>query len=106
MGLFKKNCMLYSNPGIDASAPDPKSFLIIEALQVGKHVVLNIKYPNCNNYEGNKILVFVNTTIEIIKSMKEIDPHFSKDLMSPFARFAPTDLGKIAAVIFAKQINF
>lgn len=106
MGMIKKSCMLYSDSNISASAPDPKSFVIRDALQVGKHVIVSIYYPDCDNFEGNKILVFVNTTIKVIKDMKEIDPHFSKDLMSPFARFAPTEVGKVVAVLFAQQLNF
>lgn len=114
MGLFKKTCRMFQTSGMihqtDSipDAPNPLCFIIEMIEQVGEHVVALIHYPNCNNYEGKKILLFLNTSLELIKSLKEIDPHFRRfsasDTVSPFARFEPTLTGWKAAIITAKAI--
>lgn len=82
-----------SNPN-----PIPYYFEIVELIQVGKHVVALIKYPNCTTYGGKKLSIYRNITIEKIKEMKSLDPHFlESDELTPFARFEPTDEGAIAA---------
>lgn len=45
-----------------------------------------MKYKNCTNFEGIKILVFKGQYVERIV----MDPHFSDDEESPIARFKPT----------------
>ena len=62
-----------------------------------------VKYPDCNNYESNKILVFNHPGKPIdFKGLLELDPHFcdSKKHLSPFARFEPTEKGWGAACAF------
>lgn len=105
MGMFRKNCCLYStNTTIEATAPNPREFSILESFQVGTTVVTWIKYPNCTNYEGNKVVVFKNTTIKNLERRKEIDPHFSSEVNSPFARFEPTLNGLKAAITLAELL--
>lgn len=77
--------------------PNPKIFKIIDLIQEGPFVCAEIQYPNCTNYEGTKIIVFKDTTIEEVESMTIIDPHFLKD-NKVFARFEPTAEGKLAAI--------
>jgi len=83
--------------------PDPSNYKIIDSIQFENALVVSIKYPNCTNYEGNKILVYLNTTLEELKAQKHIDPHFfeSKKFKAPFARFEPTMLGWEAALRLA-----
>ena len=75
--------------------PDPKNYQIIKHSQYNNHVLLWIKYPDCNNYEGNKILLFKDCSLHKLQKQKVIDPHFSenKKYHSPFARFEPTEKG-------------
>lgn len=71
--------------------PDPKNYRIVEHKQIGEFLVIKIKYLDCINYEGNKVLVF-KTTLKKLKAQKYIDPHFcdNNDFISPIARFSPT----------------
>jgi len=75
--------------------PDPSNFIINNKVEFGKYLVIYIKYPDCNNYEGNKILVYEDVHIEQLLRQRHIDPHFSenKKYYSPIARFEPTMKG-------------
>ena len=63
-------------------------------------LIILINYPDCINYEGNKILLFENTCLEKLIDQGSIDPHFSdnKSKISPIARFVPTIQGWTMAV--------
>lgn len=104
-------CSVYPDPPpktqkvfINASAPDPINFEILELKQVKRHVVAKIKYPDCTNYEGIKICLFLYTTVKQIEHLKEIDPHFSTGDFSPFARFKPNEIGWLVAIKTAEMI--
>jgi len=75
--------------------PDPSKYTIVRKNQIGTHLLMEIQYVGCINYEGRKILVFTNCEWRDLKSQRIIDPHFSDNssLRYPFARFAPTALG-------------
>lgn len=83
--------------------PDPRNFIIerVEHKDMGSHIVVQVKYPNCKNYEGQKILVF--RTLGQLTNLEILDPHFSseKPELSPIARFVPTEEGWEMAVEFA-----
>jgi hypothetical protein len=88
---------------IDAN-PNPNNYEIIEHLESNGWLLIKIKYPDCKNYEGIKILLFRNVTVMDLLKQKLIDPHFSenKEYKSPFARFEPTELGWEAAMILMR----
>lgn len=69
------------------------NFKILEHVAVNGHVMVGVKYPGCTNFEGDKILVFRNTSLETVLQRQYLDPHFSKTDISPFARFQPTSEG-------------
>jgi len=80
-------------------APNPNVFRIRKMEQVKNNVVVLIHYPNCDNYEGNKICLYKNTILKQVLDQIYIDPHFSNDCgLSPFARFEPTEKGWEMAV--------
>lgn len=85
-----------------AKNPDPSNFVIIDVFEAEKFTVLNVKYPNCTNLEGNKILVVRGSAVDILKR-RTLDPHFSKDGFV-VARFEPTDKGWAWACDFAQTI--
>lgn len=98
MGLMKKPSASAFSPEITWPTPvipDPSKYEVLLAEQLGSAVLLMLRYPECNNYEGRKILLYANTTIEALMAQGELDPHFSNSLrkLSPVARFEPTDLG-------------
>lgn len=120
MGLFKRFSSCSSDSGCrrgqpcittDTQAtpalgnPNPSNFKIIKCLEVGKFAVVMVMYPDCDNYEGKKILVYRDVSMSTIKSQKSIDPHFCKSKLhiSPVARFVPTRKGWMYAVKFCKN---
>lgn len=86
--------------------PNPNNFTIEDSLQIKNNVIVLINYHDATNYEGKKILVFQNYTINQLEKRKSIDPHFSesKQFKSPFARFEPTEQGWNAAIKLCKLI--
>lgn len=95
MGANIFNRSSYSNfDGNKDPNPKPDNYQIIQSWKIGKFTIIQLKYPDCTNYEGIKILVFKASLLDII-NQKKIDPHFSdnKTYISPIARFAPTHTG-------------
>ena len=84
--------------------PNPANYVIKKSEEVGAFLILLIHYPDCTNYEGNKILVFKGVKPLDLLNQKLIDPHFFVDpkVASPIARFVPTDEGWEMAIRFAK----
>ncbi len=74
---------------------DPTNYKIIKVLESEGFLLIKLNYPDCTNYEGNKILLYANTTLVELVNQKVIDPHFNNDpkLKWPIARFVPTDEG-------------
>jgi len=85
--------------------PDPSHYIISNTIQIGRFLIVEINYPNCDNYEGNKILVFENKTHDDLLLQKTIDPHFSarEPGKSPVARFVPSQDGLDMAISFCKN---
>jgi hypothetical protein len=89
--------------------PDPHNYKIVKAHEEAPYLVLKINYPDCTNYEGNKILVFKDVTLVDLINQRIIDPHFFEDpnhkIASPFARFKPTDEGWEIALRLVKLLK-
>ena len=101
MGLspFSSSTTDYST---NAPNPNPSDFKITNILQIKKHVVVRLRYPDCTNFNGAKICVFRNVTIKQVRAWEEIDPHFFVGKQSPFARFKPDNDGWEMALTVAK----
>jgi hypothetical protein len=88
--------------------PNPKNFHIRRTSYIGVYLVIEIHYPDCTNYEGNKILVYEDVSFckLFIWNRYQIDPHFCDDpnYISPIARFVPTDEGWKMALRFAEMM--
>lgn len=85
--------------------PNPYEFEILKSQQIGKYTIVEILYPNCKNYEGKKILVYQDSSIQKICSINKIDPHFLENQLSPIARFLPTKEGWEMAVGFCTYMS-
>ena len=72
---------------------DISNFRILKHCQKDKFLVVKIRYNNCGNFEGEKILIYKNITIKDLENMKIIDPHFSNENISPIIRIIPTNDG-------------
>ncbi|MCK9458528.1 MAG: hypothetical protein M0R80_02665 [Proteobacteria bacterium] len=87
--------------------PNPKNFEILYSEQIGEFLIVRIKYPDCTNFEGVKILVYAEGTVADLLAQGSIDPHFSNnpDFYSPIARFVPTTGGMVMAKAFVKAMT-
>jgi hypothetical protein len=94
-----------------SSTPDAARFEILEAQQVGAHLVLKVQYPNCARcaYEGVKVMVFLNVQATDALRWNRIDPHFrneqptSRTAPSPAARFPASEEGWLDALFYAQH---
>lgn len=86
--------------------PRPDNYQIIQSISIGDYLIVEIRYLDCTNYEGRKILVFKDCSMLELKEQKLIDPHFSDDksFHSPIARFEPTAEGMFHAKMFARTM--
>jgi len=82
--------------------PDPSNYEIKRWKTIGKYLLMEIKYLDCVNYEGDKILLYKDVGLTQLTDQKLIDPHFSDTDMfiSPVARFRPTNNGWEMAIRF------
>lgn len=87
--------------------PDPKNFKIVKFDQIKNYLVVMVNYPDCTNYEGNKILIYYGCTMKDLLKQGTIDPHFSEnqDFLSPIARFEPTPRGWTHAMLFCNWME-
>lgn len=104
---FDRNSSDYNKPVTTVSPnpnPDPNNYEIINHLESNGWLLIKIKYLDCTNYEGMKILLFKDVTVMDLLKQKLIDPHFSENekYKSPFARFEPTEKGWFAATSLMK----
>ncbi len=111
---FSKS-QLYDKPPViiykernDSKNPDPKNYTIKKIETIGRFLIIEINYPNCTNFEGNKILVFLDDKIEELMNQKAIDPYFSdsKKYIHPVARFIPNKVGWMLARNLAKTCTW
>lgn len=91
------------------SEPEPDQWEVVRTETFPNACVAEIRYPNCTNYEGRKILVFkvVGGFSAVMKKNKGLlDPHFFEgaDYISPLARFEPTSIGWSLATTLAKGL--
>lgn len=85
--------------------PNPKKFIIKKFISINGYSVLLVNYPDCINYEGNKILVYdKKINVHELAVTKGLDPHFYNAGDSPIARFEPTPRGWKLAIKFIENI--
>jgi hypothetical protein len=86
--------------------PDPTCFVIKKTEQVDRFLIAEVHYPNCQNYEGNKIVVFEGVPEKVLREQTSLDPHFcdSPNHPSPVARFEPTARGWNYALVFCQKV--
>ena len=85
--------------------PQPHNFSIIKSVRYNNNwCVVWLNYPDCKNFEGNKILVYESwEKFTALEKKGIIDPHFLEKNFSPFARFQPTEEGWKSAQQFAQN---
>lgn len=102
LGLFS-SCKTDTVYVQDPRNPDPRRFRILRREVVGGFFVVEVKYPNCTNYEGRKVMVYDASDMGLVVHATALDPHFCDHPghLSPVARFEPTDKGWGYAIAFA-----
>lgn len=103
LSSFSKLIKELSDSTDDLPNPNPLRFEILETFEVNGYLVVKINYPDCTNFEGDKILVFVNTNLAELMLQESLDPHFTSE-SNLVARFIPTQKGWAAAVEFARRV--
>jgi hypothetical protein len=105
MGVFGMSVGSYYEPEKGLPNPKPNNYTIVRSESINGKLVIEIKYHDCINYEGRKIMVF-DCSLADLKEQKLIDPHFcdNKEYYSPVARFEPTDKGWSNACFMANVL--
>lgn len=107
-GPFKVSscsCINSSVETIENTGMDFRKYKILRLQVIGLFVIVEAQYDDCTNYEGRKILVYKDLLPADIVCCESLDPHFCPNCMvSPIARFEPTDRGWYWATVFAEQI--
>ena len=101
VGIFSRSSFSsYDKTSKDSKLPNPnpKNFKIVKKERINKFLIVEINYPDCTNFEGNKILVYKDIEVLDLLSQGELvglDPHFSDNQKyhSPIARFIPNQYG-------------
>lgn len=105
---------IYSRRGeSEPKTPDSTKYEIEYVTQVGPHLVVKVKYPNCRacSYEGSKVMVYLHVTPLAAMRWRQIDPHFVEpgtcrgptQAPGPDARFPASTAGWADALAYAKS---
>ena len=81
--------------------PDPKFFNVLTLKEFDNCHILVVRYPNCTNYEGHKVLLMAGPCNP---EATFLDPHFTND-SKLLARFRPTPEGLRLAELTAKAYS-
>lgn len=97
--------VIYVDRPLRAGEPNPWHFNLVRLEKVKRNLVVEVVYPDALNYEGRKIIVYLNTRPVRIYEQTALDPHFTEGPgPKPFARFEPTDAGWSAAIKLARSL--
>jgi len=88
------------------SAPDPSSWSVLRLQTItgmsGSATVMMLRYPDCTNFEGRKVLVYRGEVALDLRIPR--DPHFAEDGSGPIARFQPNEEGWRDAMMYAEML--
>lgn len=94
-----RNCSSTTDTNNVIVSPDHSKFEIIRTERNGKFLIVELKYLDYHNYDGHKIIVFEDLTLQQLLELKDIDPHFNdnrlgyKHTLKIVARFIPSIYG-------------
>jgi hypothetical protein len=112
-GLGCKSCVTNPYAPANSGNPNPALFNVIQEQVIytkrgAPVLVLQANYPGCTNFEGYKIMVYLDIASSrdlLMKTKGVLDPHFADEVpTSPIARFMPTPAGWALAIMFAKHL--
>jgi hypothetical protein len=84
---------------VESRTPNAERFEIVDCKDIGEHLVMKVKYPNCQRcaYEGTKILVYLKCTVIDAIKWRKIDPHFREPLTPFLVKEAPPPAARFPA---------
>ena len=82
----------YASETPDTVNPNPKKFKITNIIEANGYLLCIVKYPNCTNYEGKKVILFEELTKAELMKFNTLDPHFFPE-NKIIARFKPSSEG-------------
>ena len=85
--------------------PNPQRFKVIKTYRLGELVAVMLNYPRCITFEGNKVLVMLESEFLKCRKSKVLDPHFRNTENSPVSRFPGNDAGWRDAIIYLECKN-
>ena len=99
----------YKGPGPQKYVPpnpDPEKFKLIDIQysENNNYVLVEIQYFGCTTFEGKKLSIYKTVDFASGFHNRNLDPHFSDVAPSPIARFAPTPLGRHAALTVLEKL--
>jgi hypothetical protein len=80
--------------------PNSANYKIERAEVYNNNTVVQVRYPDCPDFNGKKILVFRGYQMVVLMNTNRLDPQFSLT-SNLIAQFLPTDDGWAMAVSFA-----
>ena len=103
MGMppFSGRCRTNYSPVAVPPNPDPSRWKKLDARIFQNAYVVKVKYSDCTNFEGVKVLVFKG---QFVPLPEYLDPHFADNDRSPIARFKPDEDGWEMALEFARSL--
>jgi hypothetical protein len=103
MKLFSTDS--YTSNVTNLPNPKPNNYKVLRYREMGGYLLIEIKYLDCTNYEGRKIMIY-RCRYEELMSQVLIDPHFSenKKYRSPIVRLEPTEAGWDNGIKFINEI--
>lgn len=95
------SCRTNSSPAAVPPNPSPDRWAYIEHVQFDRAYVLKVRYHDCTNYEGVKVMVYEGK----YRPRINLDPHFTAKSGSPIARFRPDARGWKLACVLAMSLG-
>ena len=91
LGMFSSGSDSYNSNSNTSPNPNKYRFKINSITEGTHYDLIQVNYPDCTTFNGDKVLVVKKGSVGKIKT-KELDPHFFED-GNVVARFKPTEDG-------------
>lgn len=98
-GPFSRSC--FTNYQAPSPNPSPDRWTLIDKAEFENGYVLKVRYHDCINFEGVKVMVYRG---KYSANIQKLDPHFADNMTSPIARFKPDSIGWRMAIKLAKSL--
>jgi hypothetical protein len=102
---------------LEARTPNIDEYTVEDVEQVGRHLVLKVRYPGCAgcDFDRCKVMVYLGVDLKSVVRWRRIDPHFKaptgparttqelRSAPSPAARFPASSEGWADAIEYARR---